>query len=46
MVGPADQGIDPMQFGELVRAIRAGVTYANVHSGTFPNRELRGQLND
>jgi CHRD domain len=46
VVGPADQGIDPMQFDELVRAIRAGVTYANVHSGTFPNGELRGQLND
>ncbi len=46
VVGPADQGIDPMQFDELVRAIRAGVTYANVHSGTFPNGELRGQLSD
>jgi CHRD domain len=46
VVGPADQGIDPMQFDELVRAIRAGVTYANVHSETFPNGELRGQLND
>jgi hypothetical protein len=46
VVGPADQGIDPMQFDELVRAIRAGVTYANVHSGTFPNGEIRGQLSD
>jgi hypothetical protein len=46
VVGPADQGIDPMEFDELVRAIRAGVTYANVHSGTFPNGEVRGQLSD
>ena len=35
-----------MQFDELVRAIRAGVTYANVLAETFPNGELRGQLND
>ena len=46
VVGPADQGIEPMQFDELVRAIRAGVTYVNVHSETFPNGELRGQLSD
>jgi hypothetical protein len=46
VIGPAVQGIDPMQFDELVRAIRAGVTYANVHSATFPGGEIRGQLND
>jgi hypothetical protein len=46
VIGPAIQGIDPMQFDELVRAIRAGVTYANVHSATFPGGEIRGQLND
>jgi CHRD domain len=46
VVGPVDQGIDPMEFDELVRAIRAGVTYANVHSETFPGGEIRGQLRD
>jgi hypothetical protein len=46
VVGPADQGIDPMEFDELLRAIRAGVTYVNVHSATFPGGEIRGQLND
>jgi len=46
VVGPAVQGIEPMEFDELLRAIRAGVTYANVHSETFPNGEIRGQLND
>jgi hypothetical protein len=46
VIGPAVQGVDPMQFDELVRAIRAGVTYANVHSETFPGGEIRGQLND
>jgi CHRD domain len=44
VVGPEDQGIAPMEFGELVRAIRAGVTYVNVHSETFPGGEVRGQL--
>ena len=36
VVGPEAQGIAPGEFAELVRAIRAGVTYANVHSETYP----------
>ena len=31
-------------FHELVRAIRAGATYANVHSSKFGPGEIRGQL--
>jgi hypothetical protein len=46
VVGPDVQGIDPGEFDELVRAIRAGVTYANVHTDAFPGGEIRGQLND
>lgn len=44
------QGVAPGEFAELVRAIRAGVTYANVHSaGTnvptnFAGGEIRGQI--
>jgi hypothetical protein len=38
------QGIDAGEFGELVRAIRAGATYANVHTQTFAPGEIRGQL--
>jgi hypothetical protein len=44
VVGPAAQGIAPGEFDELVRAIRAGVTYANVHSEKFPGGEIRGQI--
>jgi len=38
------QGIAASEFDELVRAIRAGITYANVHSDKFPPGEIRGQL--
>jgi hypothetical protein len=44
VIGPAGQGIDLGEFDELVSAILAGVTYANVHSATFPNGEIRAQL--
>jgi CHRD domain len=37
------QGIDAGEFDELVRAIRAGATYTNVHSVTFGPGEIRGQ---
>jgi hypothetical protein len=40
------QGITPGEFDELVKAIRAGLTYANVHTTTFPAGEIRAQLND
>jgi len=44
VVGPAAQGIEPGALGELLAAMRAGVTYANVHSDKFPNGEIRGQI--
>jgi CHRD domain len=46
VVGPTGQGIAPEEFDELLRAIRAGVTYANVHSSMFGGGEIRAQLND
>jgi CHRD domain len=46
VVGPSGQGIAPGEFDELLRAIKAGVTYANVHSSMFPGGEVRAQLND
>ena len=44
VVGPAGQGIAAGEFDELVRAIRRGVAYANVHSSKFPGGEVRSQL--
>ena len=44
LIGPEHQGIDPGQFGELVRAIRAGATYANVHTEKYTGGEIRAQL--
>jgi CHRD domain len=38
------QGLLVNEMSELVAAIRAGVTYANVHTAAFPNGELRGQI--
>ena len=46
VVGPATQGIAPREFDELVRALRAGAAYANVHTTTFPAGEIRGQISD
>jgi hypothetical protein len=44
VVGPKGQGIAPGEYGELLRAIRAGVTYANVHSTEHEGGEIRAQI--
>jgi CHRD domain len=44
VIGPADQGIAPREFDELVDAVRAGATYVNVHSSKYPGGEIRAQL--
>jgi hypothetical protein len=50
VVGPAVQGIGAGEFDELVAAMRAGHTYANVHSmgadPAWPGGEIRAQIND
>ena len=44
VLAQAAQGIAAGEFDELVRAIRAGATYANVHSTLFPPGEIRGHI--
>jgi len=46
VVGPGGQGISAREFTEMLRAIRGGVAYVNVHSVTFPGGEIRGQFNE
>ena len=42
--GAAAQGIAAGEFAELVRALRAGVAYANVHTVDRAGCEIRGQF--
>jgi CHRD domain len=41
-----DRGIEAGAFDEFVQAIRAGHTYANVHTNKWPGGEIRGQIHD
>ena len=38
------QGFEAGEFGSLIRALREGVAYANVHTTKFPGGEIRAQL--
>jgi hypothetical protein len=38
------QGLSADDFADLLRVIRAGATYANVHTVAFPAGEIRGQI--
>jgi len=44
VIGPAGQGIAAGEFAELLRAMRAGATYVNVHTDKHPGGEIRGQI--
>jgi hypothetical protein len=44
VLGPTGQGIAPTEFAELIRAMRAGRTYVNVHTDKHPGGEIRGQV--
>jgi CHRD domain len=46
VLAQTEQGIAAGEFDELVRAIRAGAAYANVHSSLFPQGEIRGHIED
>jgi len=44
IIGPASQGLAAGEFLEVVRALRAGQIYANVHTNKHPGGEIRGQV--
>jgi hypothetical protein len=46
ILAPGTQGIEAGNFAELAAALRAGHTYANVHSTKWPGGEIRAQIND
>jgi hypothetical protein len=44
--GATAQGIVAGEFAEIIRGMRAGNAYANIHTTTWPGGEIRGQIND
>ena len=44
VIGPTDKGITAGEFGELIRAMRNGATYANAHTNTYQPGEIRGNI--
>jgi len=46
VIGPTAQGIAAGEWDELIRAIDAGMAYANIHSTLWPAGEIRAQLNE
>ncbi|HYO13309.1 MAG TPA: CHRD domain-containing protein [Thermoanaerobaculia bacterium] len=44
VIAIASQGIPAGQLGPVLRAIRGGVAYVNVHTNVYPGGEIRGQL--
>jgi CHRD domain-containing protein len=46
VVGPVGAGIEPGAWNEFLAALRAGTTYANIHSTKWPGGEVRSQIED
>ena len=44
VIGPTGQLVAPGELDEVIRAIRAGVAYGNVHTALLAGGEIRGQL--
>jgi hypothetical protein len=44
-VAARNQGLNTGELDELIKAMRAGATYVNIHSTTWPGGEVRSQIN-
>lgn len=44
VLATANQGIGAGELFAVLRAMRAGITYVNVHTNIFPGGEIRGQV--
>ena len=46
VIGPTAQGIEPGELKEILAAMDANATYVNVHTGTYPSGEIRGNVRE
>jgi hypothetical protein len=44
VIGPTGQSLGAGELFAILRAMRAGIAYANVHTTLFPGGEIRGQV--
>jgi len=44
VTGPGTQGIAPGDLDSALKAVRAGLSYANMHTANFGGGEIRGQV--
>jgi hypothetical protein len=44
VTGPTGQGIAPGDLDSALEAVRQGLSYANMHTTTFPGGEIRGNV--
>jgi hypothetical protein len=44
ILGPTSQEFAAGDLNSIIKAIKAGITYANMHTPTLPAGEIRGQL--
>ncbi len=44
VVGPVAQGIQPGDLAAILKMIRRGLGYANMHTASHPGGEIRGQI--